>query len=147
MRRAGPTRHQSVGVPSAQRPRSKIIQQNQTSGQILFLLLPEDCWKVCHFSKNKAPVNWREHVVLMTWENKTRPQLPDGLGESIATVRQRCTKNCKINIFDAPVEWCAGNASGIDINLFAGGFDPECERLPDAPVRRPGWSVRARLMR
>src|SRR5262249_37011607 len=109
--RAGPARQQSAGIVSAQRPSPKIVQQNQTCGQILFFLFPDDCWKVCHFSKNKAAINWREHIVLMTWENIARPQMPDGLGESIATVRQRHTKNCQINILDAPVGWRARNTS------------------------------------
>lgn len=75
----------SRGVASAQRPWPKIVEENQTPRQIL--RFAHQRGKVRHFSKNKSAIQRREHVILMTRQNVTRPQLPDGFREALATVR------------------------------------------------------------
>src|SRR5215471_16382684 len=133
-----------MDVSSTQRPWPKIIEQDQTSGQVAFFMFARDRRKVCHFSKNKSVIERGEHVVLMTWENETRPQLPNCFSISFATVRQRDTENRKIDIFNPGIRRRARNSARIDVDSFAGRFDNKCERLANRPVGRFDWLARSR---
>ena len=104
------------------------------SGQVFLFLFAPDRWKVRHLSENKSAIEWREHVVLVTWENVTRPQLPHCFRESLATIRQRDPENCKIDISYSRVWRRAGNATRVDVNSLSGRFDHKRERFAEAPI-------------
>ncbi len=92
-------------------------------------------------SESESALERTKKVVLMTGQNKTRPQAPDGFGITSACIRQGNAKNCKIDRAEVVRRELRGRSAGVEIDPFPGRFDEEGERLAADPVARPArWT-------